>query len=655
MADLAYPAATPQTPGFPNSPLVVTFDGFTTVNTHATRPAIEDQEMYVCDGWMPLGKSNLRTLPGVGSSVFTISESGEGVAFGSGNIGSTPYLFVVYYTGQIYAIKADGSGSSLIATIGSGAPFNGQYFGISQWGQKYIIFVAIRQDSSTNGYFLWDGTTFYQAGGLGPEITIDSGGFGYTSTPTITAVGGAGTGATFTSTVQNGSVETITVSAVGSGYTYTDSVYLAFSGGGGNTSAVAAATVSGGSITTISVVTGGTGYTSTTSITLLGGGGTGGTATAITSGGSVTSVSITKAGEGYTSAPTVFFADANNSVAQAQAFPMPFGVQGSTVETYQDRVWVANGALIQFTAPGSVSDFSAQDGAGAFASTDSFLRVGFTALKQSNGFLYLIADSSMNYISGVQTSGEPPITTFTNQNVDPQIGTPYPLSVQVFSRNIIFANSFGVHVSYGGAVTKVSAPVDYFFQTPPGYLESAVAVIYGIHVYMLLMPGVVDQISGATVNKLLMWDGQRWWTSQQDRTLLTIFTQEVNSVLTAWGADTTGLFPLFQTPSTGFTKSFQSKLWNTPGYFYLKKVTNVFGEVYVNATSSQPLAISVDNNSSTIGTATDISISSSTGLQTFGYSVLQEGQVIGLTVQTTAPDVTFISLTTIGQVYSTQF
>jgi len=51
---------------------------------------------------------------------------------------------------------------------------------------------------------------------------------------------------------------------------------------------------------------------------------------------------------------------------------------------------------------------------------DSFLRVGFTQLKQTTEFLYLIADSSVELYSGVQTSGVSPITTFTNQNADPK-------------------------------------------------------------------------------------------------------------------------------------------------------------------------------------------------------------------------------------------
>src|SRR5262249_13389225 len=148
-----------------------------------------------------------------------------------------------------------------------------------------------------------------------------------------------------------------------------------------------------------------------------------------------------------------------------------------------------------FSSPDSPVDFG--NGGGAFQSTDSFLRVGYHFLKQSNGFLYLGGDSSMNYISGVSTSSGTatspiPITTFGNQNVDPQLGSPWPSSVQVFSRNIVFANSIGIFVSYGGAITKASIPLDGFYDSGPIFgsglnFSAAVANIFSVPVYMLLL------------------------------------------------------------------------------------------------------------------------------------------------------------------------
>ena len=676
MAEGSLPGAPPSTPGLPTNPLPLVFDGFASLNTHETRPAIADQEMFICDGWMPLGKSNLRTLPGIGPVLYSAPTGLTIAYYAFGNFKATPICVVFLSDGSVIQINTNTGSQSPIAptgTILNPSPTNTD---VSQWGSKYLIIVS----TQTNGYFLWDGTSLYEAGTLGPDISFDSGGLDYTSVPTIAAVGGSGSGATFTATLQNGSLENISVTNPGSGYAYTDSVYLSFTGGGGaGVTAYAIAAVSGGSVTSIDVISGGAGYSTTASATVSGGGGSGCTATVGVSGGAVVGVTVTVGGDGYTSPPTVYITDGSNPVAQATVSTMPFGLSGSAIETFQSRVWVADVAKISFTSPDSATNVDPGLGAGVFTSNDSFLRIGFQELKQSNGFLYLIADSSLNYISGVQTSGSPPETTFTNQNVDPQIGTPWPNSVQVFSRNIVFGNSFGVHVSYGGAVTKVSEPLDGIWPTQDmlaGFNpSSAVAVIYGVHVYMLLLP-IIDQYTGQPVNKLVMWDGKRWWTAQQEVVLQQVATQEINSIMTAWGSDGTNIYPLFQNPSALLTKTVQSKLWDAPGYQFAKVARRMLGIINYNVPSAEALTISVDSENASTVSASNASAQQMTwtnasgqpitwtnatgatiewvipGLSTFVFAVGQPGVLVGMTAQTNAPDMTLISLMIIEQNFS---
>ena len=278
---------------------------------------------------------------------------------------------------------------------------------------------------------------------------------------------------------------------------------------------------------------------------------------------------------------------------------MPTAISGTAIEVYAGRVWIANGPTITFSVPGSVVDFSSGDGGGNFTSSDSFLRVAFIQLKQTNGFLYLIADSSINYISGVQTSGSPPVTTFTNQNADPEIGTPWPSTVDVFNRNILFANAFGAHISYGGAVTKISEMLDGVYNTVPNFgnitPSAAKAIIFGKKVWILLLP-IVDPITGQQVNKLFCWNGKQWWASQQDVSLTYIQFQEINSVLTAWGTDGKSVYQLFAQPSVNFTKTAQTKLWDKPGgYQFTKFVSRLWGIVQYYSPLSPTINVALDN------------------------------------------------------------
>ena len=369
----------------------------------------------------------------------------------------------------------------------------------------------------------------------------------------------------------------------------------------------------------------------------------------------------------------------HNGQSVPGAGTMPSAIQGTAIEIYAGRVWIANGATITFSAPGSVTDFSSGSGGGNFTSSDSFLRVAFIQLKQTNGFLYLIGDSSVNYISGVQTSGSPPVTTFTNQNSDPEVGSPWPASVDVFSRNILFANAFGAHVSYGGAVTKISEPLDGVYNTVANFgnitPSAGKAIIFGKKCWILLLP-IVDPVKGQQVNKLLLMRepvGKVWWASEQDVPLLYIQHQEINSVLTCYGTDGSSIYALFSTPSIAFTKTAQTKLWDKPGgYQFTKFVTRLWGIVKYYSTLSPSLNISLDNevNSVVVAATTTPNISTwvtvlgalstwvtagnlpSTWLSGGGtsYSVLpptavaQQGILTGFTVTTNAADMAIVSM-----------
>jgi hypothetical protein len=357
---------------------------------------------------------------------------------------------------------------------------------------------------------------------------------------------------------------------------------------------------------------------------------------------------------------------------------IPLAISGSAIEVYAGRVWIANGPTITFSAPGSQRDFSSANGGGNFTSSDSFLRVAYVQLKQTNGFLYLIADSSINYISGVQTSGSPPVTTFTNQNADPEVGTAWPASVDVFNRNILFANAFGAHVSYGGAVTKISEMLDGVYNTVPNFgnitPSAGKAIIFGKKCWVLLIP-IIDPVKGQQVNKLFLTRdpvGKIWWASEQDVALTYIQHQEINSVLTCYGTDGMSVYQLFAQPSIGFTKVAQTKLWDKPGgYQFTKMVTRLWGIVKYYSALSPTLNISIDNETSSNSNPTITAplsvawvnnagatvqwlnnlgqvvswLSSGTGFSVLAPdAVAQEGVLTGFTVTTKAADMAIVSM-----------
>jgi hypothetical protein len=125
-------------------------------------------------------------------------------------------------------------------------------------------------------------------------------------------------------------------------------------------------------------------------------------------------------------------------------------------------------------------------------------------------------------------------------------------------------------------------------------------------VWMLLCP-VIDLFTGQQRNKLLMWNGQVWWTSEQDVFLTFIQHQEINSILRAWGTDGKTLRVLFQIPSVNFTKRWMSKFWFAPIGYQLQKTANRFWAVaqYYDVTSPSVTLFVESENSASFGGAAE--------------------------------------------------
>ena len=146
------------------------------------------------------------------------------------------------------------------------------------------------------------------------SINVSAGGSGYTSVPTVT-INGDGTGATASAALTGSAVSSITIDTAGSGYTFADVVITG--GGGANAKADAVlgstdtpslqtnveGTAVKGTIDNIIVTNQGTDYTSGDVTLTITGDGQGATCAAVVNtNGNITGVTITNPGSGYTTA-----------------------------------------------------------------------------------------------------------------------------------------------------------------------------------------------------------------------------------------------------------------------------------------------------------------------------------------------------------------
>lgn len=552
------------------------------INTLSPRQSIEDNEFSYLENFFPIAKGNLRTLYDKGASVYTAPSGKTIVFFDFYEILGVSYAFVCLSDGTGYQVNTATQAVTAISATTSTFYTGSQLPDCVQWGRQYLQIV---NNTAFSAYFIWDGSVLYQGGTLGPVITVTNGGQGYTGNPTFTVYGGSGSGATITGTVTNGSLVSAVFTNPGFGYLATDPpVQVQVKGGGqADKTAIITANISGGAVSGINIVDGGAGYQTAPIVTFVGGGGSGASITLTISGGAVNGSSGLVGGTGYAEAPSVELSAGNNPfAAMVTVSMMPIGVSGTTIENYLSRAWIGNNAVDTFSSPGDPANFNPADGSGTLTSQDGFLKNRFVCFKQSNSYLYTIGDSSINAINNVTSSGSPLITTSNNTNADAQVGTPWRDSVQTYGSTLSAGNSSGIYLIYGGIPQKISEPLNGMFATAAlpstgNGPSSAVGTIFGIKVWMILLT-ILDPFTNMLTPKLVCFEAERkkWFVASQSVTLTYIATQEVNSVLTAWGTDGNSLFPLLTTPSATLVKKGLTKLWNGESYLWFKQLMRIY-------------------------------------------------------------------------------
>jgi|GEM_PF-3881896 len=211
------------------------------------------------------------------------------------------------------------------------------------------------------------------------NVSLVSGGSGYTSAPTISQADGAGTSINWATQMTYDGTMTFSVNNGGTTGSYSTApgcTLVPTTGGSGGTCSV---TIGSGPITGITY-TGGSGYTSVPTITISGGGGSGAYATASVPLRSVpvpNGVTVTTAGL-YTSAPAVVFSSgAGETAATATATVPPSAVQALTI---------TNGGSGYLTAPTCAISGSPGSGATCTAAVDPMSVNTITLTNAGSGY-----------------------------------------------------------------------------------------------------------------------------------------------------------------------------------------------------------------------------------------------------------------------------
>jgi hypothetical protein len=275
---------------------------FAGMNVQSSPLAMADNEFLYLENFVRLGDGNLRTVWDKGSPIFTATGGLTVVWYAFFNIGAVYYCAVFLSDGSAVQVDMVTLSQTKIGGAGLFYQSSGLLPYARQWGTQYLV---ICNRNTPNDYWIWDGALLYGAGTVAPGgVDILSGGFNYSSTPTITAYGGHGSGLTLSTVEAAGSIAELNITNPGSGYQPGDQVQLEFTGGGSDSSPVLTATLIPVGVGGVNVTTPGSGYSFAT-VAFTGGGGSGAAGTATISDG-VSGVTITNGGKNYTTASVAF-------------------------------------------------------------------------------------------------------------------------------------------------------------------------------------------------------------------------------------------------------------------------------------------------------------------------------------------------------------
>ncbi len=167
--------------------------------------------------------------------------------------------------------------------------------------------------------------------------TLTDKGSGYTNAPSVTIIGGGGSGATAIASINqlNGEVTSITIQNTGSGYTGPTTITIASPPFPPRT-ATGTSSLVNGFVVAATLTDGGFGYKTPPEVRLVGGGGSGATAVATVLDNIVNSIRIINPGIGYTSLPEVRFGNPTHPLRAGVRLTLGIGNAAGKVRLTMD-------------------------------------------------------------------------------------------------------------------------------------------------------------------------------------------------------------------------------------------------------------------------------------------------------------------------------
>jgi hypothetical protein len=224
---------------------------------------------------------------------------------------------------------------------------------------------------------------------------------------------------------------------------------------------------------------------------------------------------------------------------------------GSTIATFEGRVFTSSGRVITYSAPNSYIDFTAPNGGGTATITDEAFEGDIVALVSALEELWIIGHGAIDALANVTAVGTAPnvATSFSITNILTNVGTNAPHSVQGYFRALTLLAPFGIYALSGVTPQKLSDKLDGLFPdlVLDDRISAAVAVVENLLCLFFLATytGNQAQAGPPPIPLLIGFVQGKMFLAVQGLSLTWITTLLVDGVAQAWGTDGSQVYRLF--------------------------------------------------------------------------------------------------------------
>ena len=449
---------------------------FKGVNTKANRTAIGQDEFSWIDNAMPIGFGNLKIV-NAKDTIANVAFQANVVSLHSVSISlaNTNSDLVVAMLDNGAAQYVNLTAGNTLGNIATSSAFSNSGVQVTQWKNERVLFI-----DPVKGYKTWDGTNLVSVGSI-QTVTITNGGSGYTSAPNVTISSTQETGginATATATVSGNVVTSVTLTNRGTGYINAANVTVTFTGGGGSNAAA--------NVTVLSQV-------------------------------------------------------------------------GQCIATFSGRVWISDDRTVYYSAPDSYNDFGSI-AAGNIILTDSTLHGSITQLVSANNFLYVFGQDSINVFSDVRVSATTGETLFSNTNISASIGSDLKFAIFPYFRSILFMNRYGMYALVGSTTSKISDGLDGVFPSIDFSLPVSGGQVLLNNILCAAFNFRTNYYSGTSRYVQAVFFEKKWFFTTQDNDLKFMTSSPSAGLIKGYGTTGTNFVQLYGNTTASIASTVQTAL-----------------------------------------------------------------------------------------------